>query len=261
MTSVILAFWLADLLNYQAWITSPVAWVAFGFQLWMLIDAIRREQWMWVVFIVLFPLINAILYFALVYRNAGPLSGHRFELPGAVDRRRIKELEAQIHHLDKAHHHSQLGDIYFQQGKFERAEQCYKNALERDPDDIDTRAHYAQSLLRLSKPKEALPILERVCAENPKHDYGYSLMALAESYSAVGDKDRAIQNWERVTENYSYARARVELSELYLDAGQPDLAKAKLQEVVADDAHAPAFERKHERFWTKRAKKVLAKIS
>src|SRR5690349_7232196 len=93
---------LFDILNYQSWVRSPLAWIAVGFQVWMLVDAVRREEWMWVVFIVLFPLLNAVLYFFLVYRTAPALAVGRFELPGWADRRRIKELEAQIHHLDKA---------------------------------------------------------------------------------------------------------------------------------------------------------------
>lgn len=260
MIDATMAFWIADLMNYQTWLSSPFAWIALAFQVWMLVDAIRREEWMWVVFIVLFPLINAVLYYLLVYRNATSLSAPSFELPGSVDRRRIKELEAQIHHLDKAHHHSQLGDIYFQQGKFERAEKCYRDALERDPTDIDTRAHLGQSLVRLGRTKEALPWLEQVAVENPKHDYGYSLMALAETYGRLGEKDKAIITWQKVIDNYSYARARVELAELYLAAGETKLAQAKLQEAVADDAHAPDFERRQERYWIKRAKRLLANL-
>lgn len=251
---------MAFLLNYQEWLSSPLAWVAVAFQLWMLVDAIRRQEWLWVVFIVIFPLLNAVLYFFLVYRTGPALVSARFELPGAVDRRRIKELQAQIHHLDKAHHHSQLGDIYFQQGKFADAEKCYRNALERDAEDADTRAHLGQTLLRLGRAEEALPLLEEVCRQNPKHDYGYTWMALAETYSALGQKDKAVQTWQNVADNYSYARARVELAELHLEAGQPNLAKAKLQEAVADDVHAPAFERRHERFWIRRAKKMLRQL-
>ena len=56
-----------------------------------------------------------------------------FELPGAQSRKRIKELQAQIHHLDNAYHHFQLGDVYFQRGKLAEAEKCYRAALERDP--------------------------------------------------------------------------------------------------------------------------------
>jgi len=126
--------------NIEYWLGNPASWLFLAFHLWMLVDAIRREEWVWALFIFVFPVINAVLYFFLVYRAAAPAT-RGFELPGAYDRRRIKELQAQIHHLDKAHHHSQLGDIYFHQGKLDKAETSYRAALERDPEDIDTRAH------------------------------------------------------------------------------------------------------------------------
>ena len=74
------------------------------------------------------------LYFFLVYRAAAPSATRGFELPGAQSRKRIKELQAQIHHLDNAYHHFQLGDVYFQRGKLAEAEKCYRAALERDAD-------------------------------------------------------------------------------------------------------------------------------
>src|SRR6266478_2586622 len=222
---------------------SPFALVIFGFQLWMLVHAVRQREWIWALFILVGWGFAALWYYFYVYR-AAPSATRGFELPGAHDRRRIKELQAQIHHLDKAHHHSQLGDIYFQQGKLDQAEACYRAALERDPDDIDTRSHLGQCLLRKKRADEARPLLEKVCAENPKHDYGHSLMALAETRTALGDTDAAIATWKQVLDDHSYARARVQLAELYLRTHQREPARAELKEVVADDAHAPAFQRK-----------------
>ena len=258
-TALVFGILLSGFPNLDALLSNPFFLVLSLFQLWMLIDAIRRQEWVWALFIFLFPYINAILYFFLVYR-AAPSATRGFELPGAHDRRRIKELQAQIHHLDKAHHHSQLGDIYFQQGKLDNAETCYRAALERDAEDIDTRSHLGQCLLRKKRPQDARVLLEKVCAENPKHEYGYSLMALAESQSALGETDAAIATWQRVLQDHSYARARVQLAELHLQKQQPDAARAELREVVADDAHAPAFQRKRERPWVRRARALLRKI-
>lgn len=229
------------------------------FQLWMFVDALRRREWLWAVFIWLFPGLNAVLYFFLVYR-AAPSVTLGFELPGAHHRRRIKELEAKIHHLDKAHHHSQLGDIYFQQGKLAKAETCYRAALERDPQDLDTRAHFGQCLLRLKRPEEARPLLEGVLTEKPDHDYGYTMMAQAETLAALGETDNAILYWQHVTQSHTYPRAKVQLAELYLATGKPDLARAELQDVVADDAHAPTFQRRRDRVWVSRAKSLLRKL-
>jgi tetratricopeptide (TPR) repeat protein len=240
-------------------LSQPWLLLVAAFNLWMLIDAIRREEWIWAMFIFIGFGLSAVLYYFFVYRNA-PSAMRGFELPGAHDRWRIKQLQAQIHHLDKAHHHSQLGDIYFQRGKLDLAEACYRAALERDADEIDTRAHLGQTLLRKRKPEAARLLLEKVCAENPKHDYGHSLMALAETQAALGEVDAAIATWQRVLQHHSYARARVQLAELHLQKQQPELARAELTEVVADDAHAPAFQRKRERVWVRKAKALKRKL-
>ena len=205
-------------------------------------------------------MVTAVLYYFFVYRQAVPSSTQGFELPGAHHRKRIRTLQSQIHHLDKAHHHSQLGDVYFQQGKLEKAESCYRAAMERDPQDIDTRAHLGQCFLRQKKLAEAQPLLEAVVTEDPKHDYGYSLVALAETYASLGHHDAAIQTFRRVAENHSHPRARVQLAELYFQAGQPEQARADLNEVVADDLHAPVFQQKRDRVWVRRAKKLLKQI-
>jgi tetratricopeptide (TPR) repeat protein len=225
----------------------------------MLVDAIRRKEWIWVLFLIVFPGFSALWYFFFVYRDS-PSATRGFELPGAHDRKRIKELQAQIHHLDKPHHYSQLGDLYFQQGKLAQADDCYRAALERDPQDIDTRAHFGQCLLRQNKPCDARPLLEGVVAENPKHDYGHSLMALAETLGALGETDAAIATWRRVTDNHSYPRARVQLAQLLADKGERDLARAELREVLADDPHAPAFQRKRDRVWIRKARNLARQL-
>ncbi len=229
------------------------------FQLWMLVDAVRQREWVWALFIFFGWGLAALWYYFYVFRtSSGGMRG--FELPGKAQRLRIKELQAKIHHLDKGYHYYQLGDIYFSKGKLTEAEACYRSAIEREPQDIDARAHLGQCLLREQRPAEARPLLEGVVAENPKHDYGYSLMALAETLSALGEKEAALELWKQVTENHSYPRAKVQLAELYLAGGQPELARAEVNEILADDAHAPGFQRKRDRVWVRRARSLQKKL-
>ena len=255
-----LASLLTNIGDWRDLFANPLMLVVTAFQLWMLIHAIRRQEWLWAVFIFFFWGLSSLLYFFYVYRET-PSATSGFELPGAHNRKRIKELQAQIYHLDKAHHHSQLADIYFQQGKLAQAEAGYRAALERDAKDLDTRAHLGQCLLRLKRPTEALPLLQGVAAENPKHDYGHTLMALAETLTALGDTDAALQVWLQVVASHSYPRAKVQLAELYLAKKQPELARSELKDVVADDVHAPAFQRRRERVWVSRARSLLRQIA
>jgi Tfp pilus assembly protein PilF len=85
-------------------------------------------------------------------------------------------------------------------------------------------------------------------------------MALAEDLTALGEIDAALGVWKRVTENHSYPRAKVQLAELYLSKNQPELARAEVREVVADDAHAPTFQRKRDRVWVRRARGLQRRL-
>jgi len=250
------------LTNIEGWqylLTSPISLAITVFQIWMLVHAIRNREWIWALFIVIGWGVATILYYFYVYRaSASAMSG--FELPGAHDRRRIKQLQSQIHYLDKAHHHSQLGDIYLQHARLDKAEACYRAAMERDPKDLDTRAHLGQCLLRQKRAAEARPLLEGVIAEKPKHEYGYTIMALAETLTALGETEAALKIWQQVTAEHSYARAKVQLAELYIAKKQPELARTELKDVVSDDAHAPMFQRKRDRVWVRRARTLLRKL-
>jgi len=251
---------ITGVLNPEYLIHNPWLLLVFAFQAWMFIDAVRRQEWIWAVIILIGFGLAAVLYFFLVYREAAPAGASGFELPGAQSRARIRQLQAKIHHLDNAYHHFQLGDVYFQRGKFAEAEKCYRAALAREPNDIDARAHLGQCLLRLKRPTEARPLLEAVCRENFKHDFGHSLMAYAETLTALGETDAALNVWQNVVENHSYPRAKVQLAELYLARKQDDLARPQLNDVIGDDVHAPSFQRKRDRVWVWRAKGLLRQI-
>ena len=242
-------------LGWGGWI---FAVVAFLFTAWMFIHAIRNGDYLWAAFIFFFSGLSALLYFFLVYRASGggnPMAG--FELPGAADRRRIKQLQADIYHLDKAHLHLQLADIYFSQGKLDQAEASYRAAYERDPKDEDVRAHLGNCLARRGKPQEALPLLEAVCAQNPKHDYGYTLMSLAETQAATGQIDAALATWRQVLGLYGYPRARVQFADLLIQRKEYAEARKSLEEVINDAPYVTKFQRKREAVWFNRAKAAL----
>ena len=86
------------------------------------------------------------------------------------------------------------------------------------------------------------------------------MMAMAETLTALGETDAAMLLWKQVTENHAYPRAKVQLAELYVVRNQRELAIPELNEVLAEDVHAPHFQRKRDRFWVRRARALLRKI-
>lgn len=252
-----------SLFNLESLFASPFLLAGTAFQLWMGIDALRRREYLWACFILIFSVFSAVLYFFMVYRVAGPVGGgglQGFELPGAGHRRRVRELQGRIHHLDHARDHLDLADVYFAQGKLGPAEASYRESLKRDPSDIDAIAHLGQCLLRQKRAAEARPLLEQALAENPQHDYGHTMMALAEVQTELGDAVAARASWEKVLSRNNYARARVQLAELLAAAGERERARQELEEVLADDLHVPTFQRNRDKVWMRRAKQLLATL-
>ncbi len=240
-------------------LSNPFFLILVAFWVWMFVDAIRRQEWFWAVLIAFFQL-SAVFYFFFVYRpNRNVAAGPAFEFPGATDRKRIKELEDQIHHLDKAHHHAELGEIYLRQGKVDKATECFTAARERDPDDIDILALVGKGHLEKEEFEAARTVLERVVAEDVRHDYGQTQLALAEVYSRLGEREKAIAAWQSVLEANTYAQARVMLGEALLAEGRTEEACEQLDEVIEDSKHTPDFHRRKDKYWVRRARQLLGK--
>lgn len=231
------------------------------FQVWMFWDSLRREKWLWMWSIIFFW-IPAVPYYFLVYRpsqNAAPVK-EAFDLRWSANRTRIQELEEQIHHLDQAHHHAELGEIYLKQGSLERACRHLEAAREREAEDADILALLGTCYWKQERWDEARQTLEPVIASNARHDYGQTQMTLAQVYARLGQNAAAIAAWESVLEANTYAQARVLLGEAYLAADRRKEARAQFNEVLRSDKHAPDFHRRRDKLWVKRARQMLGQI-
>ena len=93
---------ISNLTDIDFWLSQPYMILVFAFQIWMLIDAVRRQEWLWAFWIFVGFGFGAVIYYFYYYRGSGGSLSSGFELPGAGSRQRIKELEAQIYHLDNS---------------------------------------------------------------------------------------------------------------------------------------------------------------
>ncbi len=224
----------------------------------MLADSIRRQEYVWSFFLLFPAYFNSVMYYFSVYRH-DPINFAFFGWFGD-DARRIKQLEADIYHLDKAHHYQQLGDIYLKQNKLTKAEECFRGALQRDPKEIDAQAHLGVCLARQKKFAEAVPYLRQVATQNPEHDYGETLICLAEPLTALKDPT-ALPTWQYVLTQCTLSRARVQYAELLAESGNAAEALKQARTVVEDDRFTPRFQQIRDRPWVSRAKKLVRALA
>ena len=65
-----LALLFTNLLSLEYLRENPWTLLVFGFQIWMLVDAVRQREWVWALFIVVGWGFAALWYYFYVYRAA-----------------------------------------------------------------------------------------------------------------------------------------------------------------------------------------------
>jgi hypothetical protein len=121
--------------NLDWYFQNPLLLIPLAFQLWMLVDAIRRQEWVWVIFMIIFPLFNAVLYYFLVYR-AQPSATQGFELPGRTSGTASASCRPRSI-IGQGPSPCRTRRRLLPAGETAEAEQSYRAAIERDSTDPD----------------------------------------------------------------------------------------------------------------------------
>lgn len=233
-----------------------ISLLATAFTLWMIVDCIRSgNDWYWILLMLFFPFIGALIYyFVCKWGRTG------FQTRWAARRHRrdrIRELETKIHHLDKADHYAELGDIHREDGNWVEAARNYRAALERDPDLHEAHARLGYVLLAQGKPDEAWPLLQAVLQKDPALDYGELLWKAAQCQAARGRLAEAGELYRQLLSRHTYSQARLEYAQVLEKLGELRASTDVLKQLIAEARHVPKFQRQQEARWVKQAESIL----
>lgn len=89
-----------------------------------------------------------------------------------------------------------LGNAYFELGRFEDAGQYYLRAVDLDPSLNRAGYNLARAYIEQSRPNEAVPILEELLAEDP--DNRLVIEALGYAHYALGNAEDALNQYDRL---------------------------------------------------------------
>ena len=239
-----------------SWLMSLLALLATAFTIWMLIDCLRNgREYYWCCIILMTGGLGALVYFFLYKWEGSSLENLLFKQRNL--RQRVRELEAKIHHLDKADHYADLADIYRKEAKWDEARELYEEALERDSELFDARVHLGYVLLAQGDAKKAWGCFEPALKTKPDFDHGELSWQAARCQVALCNLTIARKLYEQLLAAHTYAEAHLEYAELLEKTGNQKASIEALQRLVADAAHAPRFQQRRERRWTKQAENML----
>jgi len=225
-----------------------------------IVHFIRRRPenyWFYVIFF-LGPPGAAVYILAEVLPDLGLLRGF---FQGFGRRSRIQKVETDILDNPSPANYEELGELYKDQGQFEKAREAFNNAITRRSDSIYTFYSRAQSSLGLNDLAGAIPDLERVVASDRKFDYHRAAGLLADAYARTGQLERADQLFAEVTQISTTPETLYNYASYLKMANRREESREWLEKLQAKKRTLPRYMQRRERPWFRKGKALLKDLA
>ena len=218
----------------------------------------RRPDTYWIYIILFLGPPGALVYLlAEAVPDAG-LVGESFKV--FPRRKRIGALEIAIRDNPSAGNYEELGDLYMDDGKLAQARAAFDKAIAARADTTDSFYRRGVCALLLGDAAAALPDLQRVLREEPRYDFNRAIGLLAQAYAKTGEKEKAEAVFREATERSTVSETYLNFAELLESEGRTGEAREWAQKVLDKKPTIPGFQRRRERPWFRRARKILKRV-
>lgn len=218
----------------------------------------RRPDGFWLWVIIMGGGIGALIYIvAEVIPDAGLLRGAVQVYPR---RKRIRYLEAAVLDNPSVGNYEELGDLYLDDGQYAKARACFDRVISPRTDSADPFYRRALCEIALDDFPAAADDLARTVATDPKYDYHRAAGLLAYVLGKLGRHEDAIARFEAVTQVSTVSETQYNYAALLAEVGRPAEAREWAQRILAKKPTMPAFMRRRERPWFRRASALLKKL-
>jgi len=224
-----------------------------------IVHFIRRRPdgyWLWI--IIFFGGLGALIYIAAeVIPDAG-LLGQSFKV--FPRRRRIHELEAAILDNPSPGNYEELGDLYLEEGNYARARQCFDKSISARTDSPDPFYRRAIAELEMGDFAAALPDLERVVSKDPSYDFQRAPALLAHAYANTRQPEKAEALFREVTKTSTSSETYYNYATFLASQQRNAEAREWAQRILNKKPTMPAYQRRRERPWFRKATALLLRL-
>lgn len=234
---------------------------SYGFilQLIAIVHFIRRRPdnyWIWI--ILFFGPIGAAVYILMEMVPDLGLAGH--SMRGFSRRKRIRMLEAIILDNPSAGNYEELGDLLLEEKNYARARECFDRALAQRTDSVDPFYRRGIAAFELGDFAAALRDFQHVVDVDPKYDFSRARLMYAQTLAKTGRADEASPIFDKLIETSTSTETLIVAAEFFADRGRAAEAADLVQRILARRATMPAFQKRRERPWLRRAAALGRKL-
>ena len=224
-----------------------------------IIHFIRRRPDIYWIYIILFlgPLGALIYIFVEAVPDVGLLRQSFKVFPR---RKRISELETIVRDNPSSGNYEELGDLYMDDGRLQLARAAFDKAIAARADTLDPFYRRGVCALLLGDAAGALPDLERVVSKEPDYDFHRSAGLLAHAYAQMGQREKAEALFRQVTAQSTSSETYLNFAGMLASEGRNAEARDWAQRVLDKKPTMPAYLRRRERPWFRRAHAMLKRL-
>jgi hypothetical protein len=231
------------------------------FQVWMLVDAIRRRAPAYWPLLIFFFSPAAVLYFFMI--KLPELTGRKPSAPsGFVTAGPSLESIGELARTTP----SELNKLAFadrlaEAGRFPEAVGRYRDVLRQNKDSKEALHGLARALLNLGRPQEAIEELAALMELDPEfRDYSAAL-DYAEALWQAKQQDDAVGLLTGLVSVSKRINHRMALAHYLKERGDAVTARSELDEALREFASSPDFVQRRDQRWAERARKLRAELN
>jgi len=218
----------------------------------------RRPESFWLWVILMGGGVGALIYILVeVIPDVGLLRGAVQVFPR---RKRIRYLEAAVLDNPSIGNYEELGDLYLDDRQYAKARACFDRVITPRTNHVDPVYRRALASMALGDHPAAVADLEQVMRLDPKYDYQRAAGLLAHELGQVGRTDEALAQFAAVTESSTLSETQFNYASLLAANGRRDEALDWARRILAKKPTMPAFLRRRERPWFRRASGLLKRL-
>ena len=218
----------------------------------------RRPDTYWLYIIVIAGWLGALVYIgAEVLPDLGLMRGTFQAFPR---RKRIRELQALTFDNPSAGNYEELAGLFQDERKFTQARECYDKAITVRTDSPDPFYRRGQCAIELGDFAAAVPDLERVVQKARKYDFQRAPALLAHAYANTGQPEKADALFREVLVTSTLSETCVNYSAFLAVQGRAAEAREMAQSILRRKAAMPAYQKRRERPWFRKAAQILKRI-
>ena len=232
-------------------------------QFFCVIHAVRNGNNNWIWIIIVAPGLGCAAY-ALshvapdLFGSYGVRRTARRVLKSIDPERDRRQLQKNLERADTVENKRHLAQESLELKDFEQAksliEQCLSGIYERDP---DLMLGLAQSYGGLNDFVKARQVLEDLIAFNPDYRSPEGHLLYAQSLSALGEKEKALNEFSVVKDTFPGEQGRIGYAELLIELGKAERARVVLEELTRRVKLAPSHYQRAQAEWLQRATNLL----